>query len=147
MPLRPYDVSKPFLMGDADPAIMDFAREKFAAMAKRAISRMQRVDASGVFRGEAGGLRSLWDEWCWYQANHDSDTALLSDAIEQTVDGFISSVVEELPRTEAILLTKAAAEEEGEFVGGYDPSMIAGVVREVVCEAASRRNMSRFEVY
>ena len=60
----------------------------------------------GVF--EASGM-----EWCWYQANHDSDTALLSDAIEQTVDGFISSVVEELPRTEAILLTKAAGRRGG----------------------------------
>lgn len=146
MSLRPYDVSEPFLVGDADPAIMNFASEKFAAMAKRAISRMQRAEASGIFEGEAEGLRSLWDEWCWYQANHGSDMVLLSDAAEQMLDGFIASVVEELPKTEAILLTKAAAEDE-EDAGGYDPSMISGVVREVICEAASRRSMSRFEVY
>jgi|GEM_PF-5716159 len=146
MSLRPYDVSEPFLVGDADPAIMSFAREKYAAMAKRAISRMQRTEASGIFDGEAVGLRSLWDEWCWYQANHGSDTALLSDAAEQMLDGFIASVVEELPKTEAILLTKAAAEDE-EDAGGYDPSMISGVVREVICTASSRRSMSRFEVY
>ncbi len=146
MSLRPYDVSLPFLMGDADPAIMDFAREKFAAMAKRAISRMQRKEASGIFEGEANGLRSLWDEWCWYQANHDSDTALLSGAIEQTLDGFVGSVVDELPRTEATLLTKAAAADEEDAVS-YNRSMVAGVVRDVICEAAGRRKLSRFEVY
>lgn len=146
MPLRPYDVSMPFLMGEVDPAIMDFAREKFAALAKRAISRIQRTKGSGIFEGEAEGLRSLWDEWCWYQANHGSDTVLLSDAAEQMLDGFIASVVEELPKTEAILLSKAASEDE-EHGGGYNPSMISGVVREVIREAASRRSMSRFEVY
>lgn len=146
MALRPYNVSEPFLIGEADPAIMNFAREKFAAMAKRAISRMQRADASGIFEGEAEKLRSLWDEWCWYLANYDTDTALLSDGFEQTLDGFIASVVDELPRTEAILLTKAAAE-NAEDSSGYDPLMISGIVREVICEAASRRNVSRFEVY
>ncbi len=146
MPLRPYDVSKPFLMGEADPAIMDFAREKFAAMAKRAISRMQRMEASGIFEGQAEGLRSVWDEWCWYQAKYDNDIVLLSNAFEQTLDGFVASVVDELPKTEAVLLIKAAAEDE-EDAGGYDLSMISDVVREVICEAAGCRNMSRFEVY
>ena len=146
MALRPFNVSEPFLIGEGDPAIMDFAREKFAAMAKRAISRMQRADASRIFEGEAEKLRSLWDVWSWYEANYDTDTALLSDGFEQTLDGFIASVVDELPKTEAILLTKAAAE-DAENSSGYDPLIISGIVREVICEAASHRNMSRFEVY
>jgi hypothetical protein len=106
--LRPYDVSEPLLFGDVDQDVMAFARAKFASLAKGGISRMQRWEASGVFEGEADGLRSLWDEWCWYQANHSSDTPLLSDAIEQALDGLIETVVSELSKTEAVLLTKAA---------------------------------------
>ena len=106
--VRPYDVSEPLLFGDVDQDVMAFARAKFASLAKGAISRMQRWEASGIFEGEADGLRSLWDEWCWYQANHSSDTPLLSDAIEQTLDELIETVVSELSKTEAVLLTKAA---------------------------------------
>ncbi|PVA10193.1 hypothetical protein DC366_11145 [Pelagivirga sediminicola] len=106
--VRPYDVAEPLLFGDVDQYIMAFARAKFASLAKGAISRMQRWEASGIFEGEADGLRSLWDEWCWYQANHSSDTPLLSDAIEETLDELIETVVSELSKTEAVLLTRAA---------------------------------------
>jgi len=43
-------------------------------------------------------------------------------------------------------LTKAAAEDEEE-AHGNSPTIIRDVVREVICEAASRRSLSRFEVY
>lgn len=105
--VRPYNVSEPILSGGADPDVIAFAQKELASMAKRVISRMQRQSASGVFHGEAEGLRSLWDDWCWYQTYHDSDTTFLSDAMEQTLDSFIDAVVEVVPPAKMALLEKA----------------------------------------
>ena len=144
MALRPYEVREPWLTGNADPSVIAFAQERFAALARRSIARMQRISASGVLGGEAEGLRSLWDEWCWYQAYHDSGTALLSEAIEQTFDDLIRTVVDGVSDAEANLLAHAAYEHEveGEL---HIPLLIVQVVRGVISDAASRRDMYRFE--
>lgn len=142
--VRPYEVSEPLLFGDVDTDILAFAQEKFASLARGAISRMQRWDASGIFEGEAKGLRSLWDEWCWYQANHGSDTPGLSDAMEDARDGIIDKVVSELSYREAVLLTKAA-DADGETEGGYNPDLLRQVIADIVEGAAARRSLYRFE--
>lgn len=144
--VRPYEVSEPLLFGDVDADVMAFAQGKFASLAKGAISRMQRWEATGIFEGEARGLRSLWDEWCWYQANHSSDTSLLSDAIEEARDGVIEAVVAKLPTFEAVLLTKATGN-GGDEAGSHSPDLLYDVIREIISEAASRRDLSRFEAY
>ncbi|MCB1356096.1 MAG: hypothetical protein KDK53_06210 [Maritimibacter sp.] len=144
--VRPYEVSEPFLFGDVDSDVLAFAQEKFASLARGVISRMQRWEASGIFEGEAEGLRSLWDEWCWYQANHSSNTPLLSYAIDDARDGVIAAVVSGLTSSEAVLLTKAAAADEADAQCA-NPELLGRIIADIVSEAASRRDLSRFEVY
>ena len=147
---KPYDVSAPFLMTDADLGvdyfhpIQRFATDRIEALAKRVIIRLQRMDASGIFDGESNRLKSVWDEWCWYQTNYDNDTYMLSYGFEETLDDMISGTVSEIPQSEAVLLSCAVCENQ-EHMPARSDDEICAVVRDVVTEAASRRSLDRFE--
>ncbi|MGZ2258873.1 hypothetical protein [Roseobacter sp. A03A-229] len=149
---KPYEVSAPFLMAEADPAvdyfdpIQRFAAERIEALAKRVIIRLQRLPAVGMFEDTAEPLKTVWDEWCWYQAKYDSDTGMLSYGSEETLDGMIECTVDELPHPEAVLISCGVCEDQGHMPARSDDD-ICTVVREVVTEAASKRSMDRFEVW
>ncbi|WP_425040855.1 hypothetical protein [Primorskyibacter sp. S187A] len=149
---KPYDVYAPFLMAEADPEvdyfhpIQRFAAERIEALAKRVIIRLQRLDASGIFEGEAQGIKTVWDEWCWYQEKYDSDTGMLSWAAEEILDGMIAGTVSVLPHSEAVLISCGVCEDQAHMPARSDDDICA-VVREVVTEAASKRSMDRFEVW
>lgn len=152
MVLDPYHVVAPYL--DVEPSekidyfdpIKNFASKRLVSLAKSAIYRMQRMPAVGCFEYTAKPLKSIWDEWCWYQAKYDNDCGILSDAIEQTLDGIVSSCVQELDYEEAVLISCAVCEDQQGMPGRSDDD-ICHAVRDVVTEAASHRALERFEVW
>lgn len=152
MALRPFDVPDVYFNAVADPEadyfgmIEAFAKKRVKALAGKTIYFMQRVPASGVFDGSATGLKSIWDEFCWYVQFCDNDMGLLSVGMDQTVEGLIQGYVEEVPYEEAVLLTCAAAEDHSHLPSRATDDIIAAV-RNCVSEAAGQRNMSRFEVW
>lgn len=149
---KPYDVSAPFLMAEADPEvdyfhpIQRFAAERVEALAKRVIIRLQRMPAVGMFDDTAEPLKTVWDEWCWYQAKYDNDIEGLSWGFEETLNGMIEGTVDELSHSEGILISCGVCEDQDHMPARSDAD-ICTVVREVVTEAASKRSMDRFEVW
>ncbi|WP_299374909.1 hypothetical protein [uncultured Tateyamaria sp.] len=149
---KPYDVSAPFLMAEAGPEvdyfhpIQVFAAERIEALAKRVIIRLQRMPAVGMFEDTAEPLKTVWDEWCWYQEKYDSDTGMLSDGFEETLDSMVAGTVSELPHSEAVLISCGVCEDQDHMPARSDDDICA-VVRQVVTEAASKRSMDRFEVW
>ncbi len=150
--VRPYTVYEPFFNSEAsaevdyfDP-IQAFAKKRYVRLAGRVISQLQRLPRSGIFASETRGMKSIWDEWCWYQAQFDNDCGMLSSAMEDTLLSLILAVVQEVEPDEAVLLTCAAAEEQDGMPYRSDDVM-AAVLRDMVTEAAGMRSVSRFEVY
>lgn len=150
MVLDPYHVEAPFLITmpseDVDyfDPIQNFASQRLATIAKSVIYRMQRMPAVGCFEDTAKPLKSIWDEWCWYQAKYDNDCGSLSDAFEQTLDEIVSGSVHELNDEEAVLISCAVCEDQQGMPGRSDDD-ICRAVRDVVTEAASRRSLVQFE--
>ncbi|MGP9590705.1 MULTISPECIES: hypothetical protein [unclassified Halomonas] len=150
MGLDPYQVIPPYLAAEPfedidyfDP-IKDFASKQLVSLAKSTIYRMQRMAAVGIFEDTMKPLKSVWDEWCWYQANYDNDCGSLSDAFEQTLNGIVSCSVSELGHEEAVLISCAVCVDHQSMPGRSNDD-ISHAVRDVVTEAASRRSLSRFE--
>ena len=152
MPPRPIKVRKPILRGfpedDVDyfSPIMKFAEVRVARLARRTIHRMQRLPASGQFEGEARGLKTVWDEWCWYQHKYDSDCGLLSWAFEETLNGMIAGLLREIEEEEAVLITIAVCDVQDNMPARDDAELI-DAIRECVTEAAAERSLARFEVW
>lgn len=92
MPLQPYDVSRPCLLAEPDPnvdylsPIQDYSEKRLVSISKSVIYKLQRMPAQGLFEGDTGcQLKTVWDEWCWYQAKYDDDCGSLSWAFEETL--------------------------------------------------------------
>ncbi|MGM1052485.1 MAG: hypothetical protein ACQEXO_08835 [Pseudomonadota bacterium] len=153
MRLKPYEVSRPFLMADPDPEIdyfgpiQEFSAKRLQSIARSVIHHFQRIPAEGIFEGHTGRpLKTLWDEWCWYQEKYDNDFGSLSSAFEQTLDGMISGTVADLSQEEAVLMSCAVCEDQTNMPARSDDEICA-VVRDIVTEAAGCRSLERFEVY
>ncbi len=150
--VRPYAVYKPYLSAEANPEadylgpIRRFAEEHFVRLARSVIHQMQRMPTSGIFEDQTKGMKSFWDEWCWYQAKYDNDVYGMSAGFEETLDAIVRGAVEDLKEAEAVLLT-IAADEEAEGAPRRKDETILQVLRDMVTDAASERNMNRFEVY
>jgi hypothetical protein len=152
MVLRPFTLPDVYFAAVADPEvdyfnlIETFAKKRVKALAGKTIYNMQRIPAPGTFDDTATGLKSVWDEFCWYVQFCENDMEFLSDGMDQTVDGLIQAYVEEVPFEEAVLLTCAASEDHSHLPSRANDDIIA-VVRNCVSEAAGQRAMSRFEVW
>ena len=150
--LRPYTILTPTFEAETEAgvdylsAIQKYAEQQYISLAGRVISQLQRIPKSGLFSEETKGMKSIWDECCWYQANYGDDTGMMSDAFEETLESMILAYVQELDHAVAVLLTCAAAEDQTNMPCQSD-DIICSVVRDLVTEAASLRNISRFEVY
>ena len=152
MALKPFDLPAADLFAEADPqvdyfsAIVSHALDRFEQMASQTIRRMQRFRATGIFEGEATGLRSLWDEWCWYRHHHTEDGGLLSAGMEHAVYEMTSGVIAEHSGAELTLLSCAASEDQ-QHMPARDDDAIRTILTDMLTGAAMRRSMRRFEVW
>jgi hypothetical protein len=126
-------------------AVRDFARAEFAALARKAIHRLQRINALGIFGGDYI-YNTLWDEYCHevQEGPHD----LLECAWDQTLETVTEYVVERVPRHVAVLLSIFAAwkldeEDDPNLIGSVWPNGIKRVLRDRLAEQAGMRNLHR----
>ena len=151
--LTPYNTSAPILMGYPDPCVdyfavlRDYSYKRLEGLARRVIYSSQRIPATGIFEGETGRpLRTFWDEFCFYIQKYDNDCGLLSYGFDATLDGMITSIVEDISNEEAVLISCAVCEYQ-EHMPARDDKEICDVVRTVLNEAAGWRSLEKFELY
>lgn len=120
-----------------------YARIEFAALTRKLIHRMRRVEASGLF-GDAYIYKTLWDEYCHevLEGPHD----FLESVWDETIPRFIDDVVGRIPHHSAVLLSIFAAWELDEdddpgIVGAFWPDGIHRVLRPLLNEQAGKRGM------
>jgi hypothetical protein len=126
---------------------MEFAAAAYLALARKVIFRLQRIKASGIY-GDDYQHKTMWDEYCHevQEGPHD----LLQSAWDDTVDSIIESVIEAIPRHEAVLLTIRAVcdqdrEDEMQLGTQVAPDLMRNSLRQAVDEMAGARHMSRFD--
>lgn len=129
-------------------AIRQFAQAEFEALARKAVFRLQRVKASGIYGGDFRH-RTLWDEYCHEAQEGPHD--LLEGAWSSTLDPVLAAVVASIPPHQAALLTIDARWEfsEVDSVPGKDvavaPDLLCRGVEQALQRLAAARDLSRFE--
>lgn len=126
-------------------AILEFANERYSALARRAVFQLQRIKASGVY-GDDYRHKTLWDEYCHEVQEGPYD--LLDNAWDRTLTPALSAIVDAIPRYEAALLTIGAIwdlDEEYESAPGIMPDLIRRNLEQMVSKLAGARDMSRFD--
>ena len=114
-----------------------FARHEFEALTRRAIHRLGRRKASGIFGNPEHG--TLWDEF-----RHDRNTGphpLLEVAFDDIVDDVVSGLVGTVPAHAATLLCEYASWMEGTdweeaLTDGADAPAMGAHLRSLVNVAA-----------
>lgn len=139
------DAERLLVLEDIDAAVRDFARAEFAALGRKAIHRLQRINASGIF-GDDYIYKTLWDEYCHevQEGPHD----LLEYAWDQTLETVMDDVVERVPRHVAVLLSIFATweldeEDDPNLVGSVWPEGLKRVLQAHLAEQAGMRNLHR----
>jgi hypothetical protein len=133
------------LRDESARALRAWARERFAALARRVVHALQRMAASGSF--DDYGFRTLWDEYC-HEMQHGPH-GLLKDAFEESVDPFVAHAVDQLSATEGKLLTTAAIDIYDEYDNWHGelcpaPDLMERGVRDELIRMAMDRDLSRF---
>lgn len=130
---------------------MAFGAVRFDALVRTIIWQMRRVAASGIW-GDDYAYRTLWDEICHEVQEGPFDTptvdgmATLSTAFEMTIRPFVDTLLEKLPREEAVLLTLYAIEdcdedEQAALAGAIFLDAMAERVIELLRDAAAGRDL------
>jgi hypothetical protein len=89
-------------------AVCEFARAELLALTRRAVHRLKRTKASGIY-GEDYRYRSLWKEYC-HEVQEGPYEALQS-AWDDTLDTMLRELIQSAPKPTAMLLSILAASE------------------------------------
>jgi hypothetical protein len=121
-------------------------RERYAALVRKVIFRLQRIEASGIF-GNDYQHRTLWDEYCHENQNGPHD--VLGYAWEATLGPILQYIIETVPHHEAVLLSIGAKWNLDEDIGNHavdsDPDLIRRHLKQETIRAAMARDLSRFD--
>lgn len=129
-------------------AVLRFAEAAYASLARKAVFRLRRIRASGIY-GDDFRHKTLWDEYC--HEVQEGPHELLEPAWDMTLDPILDAVVQDVPLHEAALLTIGAVwdlnEDDAEPQGGISvcPDLICRNLKRVVAEMASARDMTCFD--
>lgn len=128
--------------GDIDyyRVIYVFARERFNALARKVIFRLQRRRRVGLF--DDYRLKTVWDEYCWH-CQHGSNDDDIAFGLDRFLAEWSEDVVGQLSNAEATLLSCVASEAQG-AAARADHDLIREI-EDYVRRAAMRRDMERFE--
>lgn len=127
-------------------ALIRFERERVEALARRAVYRLQRIHASGIF-GEDYRYRSLWDEYCHEVQHGLHDT--LDWAWASVIDPVVAEVTSVPSPAEAQLLSLALDDDETSDTLtadtlNTDRSALREAVAREINRLACHRNLGRF---
>lgn len=128
-------------------AVVRFCSDRNNALARKIIARLQRIKATRIY-GDDYPYRTLWDEYCHEKQHGPIDE--LEQKWRLTIAPIIQQVVEELPESEGVLLTIAAAVDfDGDDSIATSGAVYFDHIRRTVISALDRiamdRDMSRFD--
>ena len=123
-------------------AVRTFARFEIQALARKAIYRLQRLPATGVYG--VPGFKTLWDEFCYDSQNGPFDDQIVY-AWEHTLGEFLGELSGRIPAHLAPLLSNYAAWELDEAVSGDWTEGLKDVIRKQLTIYATHRPLGRFE--
>lgn len=124
-------------------AVRSYARIEIEGLTRRAIHRLQRIEASGIY-GDGYAFKSLWDEWCHEKQEGPHD--LLDSAWEQTLSPIVDELLDSIPHHAAVLLSVYAAwelgvEDDTTLIGSFWPEGIRQVFRDRLDREAGGRRL------
>jgi len=133
-------------LDETHEAVCAYASAELDALARRAITSLQRMPASGIF--DEYPFKTIWDEYC--HEVQQGPNEMLEWAWDETIRATIYHPINTLPRHVATLISIGADYEltncDDELVAIH-PDLIFQAVKERVDRQAVRRNMDRFEAY
>ena len=132
-------------------AVRKYARPELDGLIRKAIYRLQRIPASGIY-GDAYIHKTLWDEFCHEVQKGpfdlpdpiDRSTATLWDEI---IASHVDDLIEHTPRRAAVLLSTFAVwelDEDTNLLGFFWPAGIARVLKSGLDDQAGARSLLRF---
>lgn len=124
-------------------AVRDYARAKIRSLARRAIYRLQRLEASDIY-GSDYKFKSLWDEYC--HEVQDGPYDLLTGAWDDVLSKTLKVIIDGVPREAAVFLTILAVgdldEDEGaDLIGSVWAEGIARLLHEQLADEAGSRGL------
>ncbi len=133
---------------DAHKAVQKYGEVEFQGLVRRAIYRLQRFPASGIY-GDGLGYRTLWDEWCHEVQEGPLD--LLESAWDPTLSPILKGVIDRVPQHARVLLAEYARWELS-LESGQDPmnfpdaESLMDLLRHRVSAVAVNRSLSHLQV-
>ena len=127
------DAASLAIMEKTQHAVYDYARAEVRSLARRAIYRLQRIKASGIYGGEYK-FKSLWDEYCHEVQNGPYEP--LEGAWEDVLSKTVKEIIDSIPRETAMLLTILAIYDLDEDDGS---ELIGSVWNEGISQLLERR--------
>jgi hypothetical protein len=126
-------------------AVWRYGWERFTALARKVIYRLQRVDASGIY-GDEYRHKTLWDEFCHevQEGPHDQ----LDSAWHMTLRPFLEAAITPLSANEKMVLFFATDEADGLDEDMGEPFVTDALIAEVMKELArlaGERNLNQFD--
>ena len=128
-------------------AVLKFGKNEIQGLVRRAIYRLQRVDASGIY-GDAYTYKTLWDEWCHEAQEGPHD--LLEEAWNHTLSTYLKDVIDRIPPHTCVLLSKYAQWELGLSFGSElmdlpETESILELLRNRVSNVAGSRSIDHLQ--
>lgn len=130
------------------------ARPEIDRIVQAVIDQLRSRSPIGTFDDVAA--RHMWDEYCWvlqegpYDDNY-MGMGSLSTNWESTVQSFVSSEIETLPKHLLVFLTVYAAENGSDAdeyeIGSIDINAIESIIMEKIAEKVSDRNLDLIGPY
>jgi hypothetical protein len=130
----------------AGEATRTFARQRYAALARKLVRGLQRIGASRIY-GRRRRHKTLWDEYCHEVQQGPSDDEIVW-GWEVTLAPFLKEAIQGIPADEVALLTIGAAwflDRDEDFGRGRSDDLIQENLERALQQVAGARNMSRFD--
>ena len=132
---------------DTHKAVLKYGKVEFEGLVRRAIYRLQRFPASGIY-GDGLGYRTLWDEWC--HAAQEGPHDLLESAWDHTLSPILKGVIDRVPQHARVLLSTYARWELSlssgqEPIGLPNAESLLDLLRHRVSEVAINRSLSHLQ--
>jgi len=135
-------------------AAIRFAAVRAGQLASRIIWRLRRIEATGIFSDDFT-CRTLWDEYCVEVQEGPFDGPVpfglpsVSAGFGMTIDPFIRSEIDALPKHEAVLLTLRAIEDwderqQARTAGSIFEDAMMEMLRGALRREASNVDLSKF---
>jgi hypothetical protein len=135
------------IMEATHDAVRSFATAELRSLTRRAIYRLQRIPATGIY-GDDYAFKTMWDEYC-----HESQSGpFFDDSWGDLVSRTLEGLVDQVPRETAVLLTILAIDATDEdygttVIGTVNKDRIVAILGASVAEEAGARDLERFEIY